>query len=426
MHGDYSRGHEPDSKRGRDYRRVLLQMGRPVLDSDVAATVDAVLGQVRAATRGLGCAAGSPDLGFLVTPGRLLCVPAEAAASLTATGTPDVWLDYRHRFAGRYPALHVAAGGAQTRVTLPLLQRPDPAGPPRAALWARVEAPTAVSINGAAVPLAPSGGPQRFEFAIGASLDPLQLILDAGERGLAVPARAGRARGGAGRVLDRPGQLSRRRAGRGRPRRRSVPGGDVPHGRRIRLGREPGPRAARWPRPGRPERRDATGRLPRDLGAARHRDRGPGDPRGGARHDRHLHAHRAARPGQARHAGRRAPARTGRRADPARRVRHRHRLGRRARRRGARDDADHRPVRAARAGRLLGQRQPALPRRGASRRRALGPAPEVVARQRLRALRGGRATRAASSSSPPSRRRRRATSSRSSATSSTSATTRWA
>ena len=30
MHGDYSRGHEPDAKRGRRYRRVLLQQGRPV------------------------------------------------------------------------------------------------------------------------------------------------------------------------------------------------------------------------------------------------------------------------------------------------------------------------------------------------------------------------------------------------------------
>ena len=53
MYGDYSRGHEPDRKRGRNYRRVLLQMGRPVLDSDVASMVDALLGEVRATTRGL-------------------------------------------------------------------------------------------------------------------------------------------------------------------------------------------------------------------------------------------------------------------------------------------------------------------------------------------------------------------------------------
>src|SRR5829696_1908467 len=108
MHGDFSRGHEPDRKRGRDYRRVLLQMGRPVLDSDVAAAVDATLGQVRALGRGVGCAAGSPDLGFLVTPGRLLAVFAEAAGRVEAAGgAPDIWIDYRYRYLERYPALNV-------------------------------------------------------------------------------------------------------------------------------------------------------------------------------------------------------------------------------------------------------------------------------------------------------------------------------
>jgi hypothetical protein len=184
MQGDYSRGHEPDRKRGRDYRRVLLQMGRPLLDSDVAAMVDAVLGQVRATTRGLSCAAGSPDLGFLVTPGRLLTVFAEAADELTAQGDPDAWIDYRHRYVERYPALHVAAGGAQARVTLPLLQRLDPTGPQRAALWARVEAPTTVQVNGIAVNLSPGSpdGPERVVFPTGAAtLDPLEITLDPGE-----------------------------------------------------------------------------------------------------------------------------------------------------------------------------------------------------------------------------------------------------
>lgn len=186
MYGDYSRGHEPDRKRGRTYRRVLLQMGRPVLDSDVASLVDAVLGEVRATARGLGCAAGSPDLGFLVTPGRLLTVFAEAEAGLTVTdGTPDAWIDYRFRFAERYPALHVAAGAAPARVTLPLLQPLDPAaGPARAALWARVEAPTTIEVNGIAVALAPDSPdvPQRVEFDTGAAtLDPLEIAVDAGE-----------------------------------------------------------------------------------------------------------------------------------------------------------------------------------------------------------------------------------------------------
>ena len=184
MHGDYSRGHEPDRKRGRDYRRVLLQMGRPLLDSDVAASVDALLGQLRATTRGLGCAAGSPDLGFLVTPGRLLTVFAEAADALTAQGDPDVWIDYRFRFAGRYPALHVAANGAQARVTLPLLQPLDPAGEARAALWARVEAPISIQVNGNPVTLVPDSPdePQRFEFPIAGQLDPLEITLEPGEQ----------------------------------------------------------------------------------------------------------------------------------------------------------------------------------------------------------------------------------------------------
>ncbi|MBD0330883.1 MAG: hypothetical protein ICV64_12365 [Thermoleophilia bacterium] len=183
MHGDYSRGHEPDRKRGRSYRRVLLQMGRPLLDSDFASMVDAVLGEVRTATRGLGCAAGSPDLGFLVTPGRLLAVFAEAADALTVTqGTPDAWIDYRHRFLGRYPALHLAATAGEARVTLPLLQPLDPAGS-TAALWARAEASTTIALNGAPVTVEPGSPevPQRVEFTPAGTLDPLEIRVPAGE-----------------------------------------------------------------------------------------------------------------------------------------------------------------------------------------------------------------------------------------------------
>lgn len=185
MQGDYSRGHEPDRKRGRRYRRVLLQMGRPVLDSDVAASVDALLGEVRSATRGLSCAAGSPDLGFLVTPGRLLGIFSAAADGLTvAAGTPDVWVDYRVRYAGRFPALHIAAaGGVAASVTLPMLAAADPAVSARAALWARVEAATTIDVNGIAVALAPDSpdGPRRVEFPLGgATLNPLQITLQPG------------------------------------------------------------------------------------------------------------------------------------------------------------------------------------------------------------------------------------------------------
>ena len=41
MKGDFSRGFNPDRKRGREYRRVLAQEGRLLLDSDVNALVDA-------------------------------------------------------------------------------------------------------------------------------------------------------------------------------------------------------------------------------------------------------------------------------------------------------------------------------------------------------------------------------------------------
>jgi hypothetical protein len=187
MHGDFSRGHEPDRKRGRAYRRVLLQMGRPVLDSDVAASVDALLGEVRTATRGLGCAAGSPDLGFLVTPGRLLAVFSESADRLRVEeGTPDVWVDYRFRYLERFPALFIrAAGGRAARVTVPPLQRVRSAtsASGSVALWARVEQPVTISLNGVTANLTPSSpeGPVRFPLpGIAASTVPLEVEVPAG------------------------------------------------------------------------------------------------------------------------------------------------------------------------------------------------------------------------------------------------------
>ena len=186
MHGDFSRGHEPDRKRGRNYRRVLLQMGRPLLDSDVAASVDATLGEVQATARGLGCAAGSPDLGFLVTPGRLLAVFAESSDGVRVMGgTPDVWVDYRTRYLDRYPALFVrAAGGIPARLTIPSLQplQPGAAGR-RVALWSAVEQSVTIELNGEAVNLAPTSpdGPTRVEFDVPASdLDPIDIEVPAG------------------------------------------------------------------------------------------------------------------------------------------------------------------------------------------------------------------------------------------------------
>src|SRR3954454_9603222 len=182
MYGDYSRGIAPDRQRGRSYRRVLLQMGRPVLDSDVAASVDAVLGEIRATARSFGCAAASADLGFLVTPGRLLVLFADAVDGLTVTlGATNAWLDYRYRYADRYPALHLAAAGTAARVTLPVLQSLDSASPQRAALWARVAKAATIPVNGVSVALAPGTDPQRVTFATGATLDPVEIEVGAGD-----------------------------------------------------------------------------------------------------------------------------------------------------------------------------------------------------------------------------------------------------
>ncbi len=185
MHGDFSRGHQPDRKRGHKYRRVLLQMGRPVLDSDVAASVDALLGEVRATARGLGCASGSPDLGFLVTPGRLLAVCSEAAEGRRRDGgTPDVWIDYRFRYLDRYPALFVrAAGGQIASVFVPQLQRLAQGAERRIVLWSHVEQALTISLNGVAVNLAPAagGGPTRVAVDVPvANLDGAHIELPAG------------------------------------------------------------------------------------------------------------------------------------------------------------------------------------------------------------------------------------------------------
>lgn len=159
MRGYFSRGHEPDAARGQAYRRVLLQMGRPVLDSDVAAGTEALLGGIRAVDAGLVGPAGSPDLGFVVTPGRLLAAFGRAAGVTAPVGQPDVWVDYRYRFVGRWPALYLAApASGPATVRIPLVQRYDPSLPldQGITLWTRVEQEVILSAAGQQVTLKPA------------------------------------------------------------------------------------------------------------------------------------------------------------------------------------------------------------------------------------------------------------------------------
>ena len=72
MKADLTRGDRPDGKRGKRYRRVLLQEGRPLLDSDWCAAAEATDAELRRLSRELGCPAGGVGHGFLVTPGPLV------------------------------------------------------------------------------------------------------------------------------------------------------------------------------------------------------------------------------------------------------------------------------------------------------------------------------------------------------------------
>ena len=118
MKGDFSRGFNPDRKRAKRYRRVLLQQGRVLLDSDHAALVDAIDQQLRVLSRGLGCPAGSPDYGFLITPGRLLRLfervdDLRAGPQINpAFSAVTSWLDYQNKYLDRYPGLFIEADAA--------------------------------------------------------------------------------------------------------------------------------------------------------------------------------------------------------------------------------------------------------------------------------------------------------------------------
>ena len=75
MKADFSRGYNPDKKRNKEYRRVLLQQGRVLLDSDVAALVDANDRVLRNQSQDLGTEAGGHDRGYMLTAGKLYALP---------------------------------------------------------------------------------------------------------------------------------------------------------------------------------------------------------------------------------------------------------------------------------------------------------------------------------------------------------------
>jgi hypothetical protein len=146
MKSDLSRGFQPDRTRGKSYRRVLLQQGRLLLDSDVAALGDAMDGQIRDLARSTTSLAGSPDLGFLITPGRLLKVFTGPEDVPAATGV-DAWLDHARRYLDRFPSLYIGATESPGSVTLDLRPLAGASVPAKIRIWVRADAAHSVTFR---------------------------------------------------------------------------------------------------------------------------------------------------------------------------------------------------------------------------------------------------------------------------------------
>lgn len=171
MKGDFSRGFNPDTKRGERYRRVLLQQGRVLLDSDIAAMVDAVDGGLRDVLRATACT-GTSDLGCLITPGRLLAqFDGELGNVYTPAGGAEAVRDYSRRYLSRLPGLRI--GGPGGTVTVALNDALTAATAIR--LWVRTDNGGAnINVNGTAVAL-PSGADYQ---AVDVTTSGTELVFD--------------------------------------------------------------------------------------------------------------------------------------------------------------------------------------------------------------------------------------------------------
>ncbi len=148
MKGDFTRGFNPDTKRGQRYRRVLLQQGRALLDSDMTALGDAIDGALRQNLAMTACRAGSSDLGLLITPGRLLAqFDGTLGNDFEAAGGAAAVRDFSRKYLDRLPGLRM--GGASGTVTVALAEPLDV--PTQIRVWARADNGGAgPSVNGTA------------------------------------------------------------------------------------------------------------------------------------------------------------------------------------------------------------------------------------------------------------------------------------
>lgn len=182
MQGDFTRGHRPDGKRGQRFTRGLLQQRRLLLDSDVNALVDAFHERLGDLASDLGCPKGSPDLGFLVTPGSLLAVFETLTEVVIEADNVTVYRDYSRKFLDRFPSLFIAADqGIDGSVTLRLRAATAEAGDVR--FWCRSDAATDVDLPGGAVLNVPVGDDfAPVDVALAGSPDEIRIDLQAGEQ----------------------------------------------------------------------------------------------------------------------------------------------------------------------------------------------------------------------------------------------------
>lgn len=155
MHGDFSRGHRPDRKRGKAYQRVLLQQGRALLDSDFNALSDAHEHLLRELARDAGVGNGSVEGGFLLTTGPVLA-RFDSLGHLSIDGV-SARIDPRHPFRETFPALHIDGTRAPGWVTVRLPTPVDQALYSRIRVWARNPGALSVHFSGGVLSF-PTGG----------------------------------------------------------------------------------------------------------------------------------------------------------------------------------------------------------------------------------------------------------------------------
>jgi N-acetylneuraminic acid mutarotase len=170
MHGDFSRGHRPDRKRGKAYQRVLLQQGRALLDSDFNALSDAHEHLLRELALDAGVGNGRVGGGFLLSNGPVVA-RFDSLARLDINGV-RAQIDPRHPFRETFPALHIDGTRASGSVTVRLPTPVDGALYSRIRVWARNPGALRVHISGGTGdPSFPAGGsatefrPYDFEFS---------------------------------------------------------------------------------------------------------------------------------------------------------------------------------------------------------------------------------------------------------------------